>query len=114
MIRQVFVNLLSNVVKFTHSKEPALIEMGGKTETNENIYFVKDNGIGFGPQFSRRLFGLCQKLHGPKKIEGSEVGLAIVQRIIAKHGGRIWAIGKPDEGATFYFALPRKASDKDY
>jgi light-regulated signal transduction histidine kinase (bacteriophytochrome) len=113
MIRQVLVNLLSNAVKFTHSKEPALIEMGGNTETNENIYFVKDNGIGFDPQFSGRLFGLCQKLHGPKKIEGSGVGLAIVQRIITKHGGRIWAIGKPDEGATFYFALPRKASDKD-
>ncbi len=110
LIKQVFINLLSNAIKFTSNKKTAIIEIGGWTEENENVYYVKDNGMGFNSQDSNKLFNVFQRLHGIEKLEGSGVGLSIVQRIVKRHGGRVWAEGKVNEGATFYFSLPSKVS----
>jgi PAS domain S-box-containing protein len=106
MIRQVYANLLSNAVKFTRAREVALIEVGGIEKVDERIYYVKDNGIGFPEADKDRIFGVFQRLHGADEYEGTGIGLAIVQRIVARHGGRVWAEGRPGEGATFYFSLP--------
>ncbi len=105
MIRQVFVNLLSNAIKFTRPKESATIEVGGRTEGKENIYYVKDNGVGFDMQYVNKLYGVFQRLHSAEEFEGTGVGLAIVQRIVHKHGGKVWAEGKVNGGAVFYFTL---------
>jgi signal transduction histidine kinase len=107
LMRQVFANLLSNAVKFTRHKEAPAIEVGGWTEDKENVYCVKDNGVGFDPSYADKLFGTFQRLHTKKEFEGTGVGLSIVQRIVARHGGRVWAEGKPNEGAKFCFSLPR-------
>lgn len=106
MLRQVWVNLLSNAIKFTRPKAAAQVEVGGRTEGAEQIYYIKDNGAGFNMQYADKLFGVFQRLHGNEEFEGTGIGLAIVKRVITRHDGRVWAEGKVDEGATFYFTLP--------
>jgi light-regulated signal transduction histidine kinase (bacteriophytochrome) len=105
MIKRVWTNLIDNAVKFTALKPEAVIEIGSTVGDKETIYYVKDNGAGFDMQYVGKLFGVFQRLHGTE-FAGTGIGLAIVKRIIAKHGGRMWAEGKVNEGATFYFTLP--------
>ena len=107
LLRQVFVNLFSNAVKFTGQREPAVIEAGARTENAETVYWVRDDGAGFDPRYADKLFGVFQRLHRQDEFEGTGVGLAFVQRIIQRHGGRIWADSQPGKGATFYFTLQR-------
>ncbi len=106
MIRQVLANLLSNALKFTKDKETATIEVGGYAIAEEHVYYVKDNGVGFDMRFADKLFKIFQRLHSQEEYEGIGVGLSFVKRIIERHGGRIWAEGKINKGATFYFTLP--------
>ena len=112
MIQQVFYNLLSNAFKFAKPKEAGIIEVGSITGENENIYYVKDNGVGFDMQHAAKVFEVFQRLHSADKFEGSGIGLAIVQRIVERHGGRVWADGKVNEGATFYFTLLKDEGDR--
>jgi len=106
MIKQVMTNLISNALKYSGKKEKSNVEIGSYTENNNNIYYVKDNGVGFDMKYYDKLFGVFQRLHSANEFEGTGVGLALVQRIINKHGGKVWAEAKVDEGATFYFSLP--------
>jgi PAS domain S-box-containing protein len=108
MMHQVFVNLLSNAIKFSRNRDIARIKVGGAIEGDEAVYYVKDNGAGFDMEFADKLFGVFQRLHGVTEFEGTGIGLAIVKRIVTRHGGRVWAEGKVNEGATIYFALPTK------
>ena len=112
-LRQVFVNLLSNAAKFTRQRSRAKIEVGGREDETENVYYVRDNGIGFDMKFYDRLFGIFQRLHRDDEYEGTGVGLSIVKRIVENHGGSVWAEGEVDEGAVFYFSLPRKGTVHD-
>jgi PAS domain S-box-containing protein len=112
MMRQVFVNLLSNAIKFSRTSETPKIKVGGSVAGDEAIYYVKDNGVGFNMQYADKLFGVFQRLHTIKEFEGTGIGLAIVKRIVTRHGGRVWAEGKVNEGATIYFALPSFAPEE--
>ncbi len=107
MITQVFVNFISNAVKYSSKKEKPMIWIGAEECENETIYFVKDNGDGFDMKYYDKLFGVFQRLHNSTEFEGTGVGLAIVKRIIDKHNGRVWGEGVPGEGASFYFSLPK-------
>jgi PAS domain S-box-containing protein len=105
LLRQVFVNLLSNAVKYSRGKKPAIIKIGAQTEKGQVAYYVCDNGAGFDMEYSGKLFKVFQRLHRADEFEGTGVGLAIVQRIVERHGGRVWAESKVGEGATFFFTL---------
>jgi light-regulated signal transduction histidine kinase (bacteriophytochrome) len=110
MIQRLWTNLLDNAIKFTRAKPEGAIEVGSRSGEGETIYYVKDNGVGFDMQYSAKLFGVFQRLHGQNEFPGTGIGLAIVKRIVTRHGGRVWAEGKVGEGATIYFTLPKKGT----
>jgi light-regulated signal transduction histidine kinase (bacteriophytochrome) len=112
MIRQLWVNLIGNAIKYSSKRPYPTIEIGVNIHFLGNIYFVKDNGTGFDMCYVNKLFTVFQRLHISKDFEGTGVGLAIVSRIIKRHNGHIWAEGKVNEGATFYFTLNDKKADK--
>jgi len=107
LIRQVWINLVGNAVKYTRRRERARIAIGGAVENGEVVYRIEDNGVGFDMAYAARLFGVFQRLHRADEFEGTGVGLALVQRIVRRHGGRVWADARVDGGASFGFALPR-------
>lgn len=111
MIRQVWVNLIGNAIKFTKGREVGEIEIAAQPgEDGVPVFRIKDNGAGFDMRFVDKLFGVFQRLHSPKEFPGTGIGLSLVQRIVRRHGGRVWAVGAVDQGATFYFTLPNPAS----
>jgi light-regulated signal transduction histidine kinase (bacteriophytochrome) len=106
MMHRVMANLIANAIKFTRPKSLALIEVGAKAGEGETVYYVRDNGVGFDMRYADKLFGVFQRLHGVEEFEGAGIGLAIVKRMVTRHGGRVWAEGKVNEGATIYFSIP--------
>jgi light-regulated signal transduction histidine kinase (bacteriophytochrome) len=107
LIRQIFVNLIDNAVKYTRVRELARIEIGAADKGNEWEFFVKDNGVGFDMKYAEKLFHVFQRLHSERDFEGYGVGLANVHRIVAIHGGRVWADSAVDQGTTLFFTLPK-------
>jgi signal transduction histidine kinase len=110
LLKQVWTNLIANALKYSARRDGARVEVGGRAEGAEQVYWVKDNGAGFDMRYAEKLFKVFQRLHRAEEFEGTGVGLAIVQRVVARHGGRVWAEGNPGEGACFYFTLPAAAA----
>ncbi|OPY71501.1 MAG: Phytochrome-like protein cph1 [Syntrophorhabdus sp. PtaU1.Bin002] len=106
MIRRVVLNLLGNSIKFSRVRAVARVEFGGWTEQDGTVFYVRDNGVGFPMEHKERLFEVFKRLHLSEEFEGTGIGLATVKRIVQRHGGQVWAEGKVNEGATFYFSLP--------
>lgn len=106
LLRQVFINLLANAVKFTRDEAEPRVEIRSWRDGDEAVYCVRDNGVGFDMAYADKLFGVFQRLHHDDEFEGTGVGLAIIQRLVQRHGGRVWAEAEPGRGATFYFTLP--------
>jgi signal transduction histidine kinase len=111
LFEQVWTNLIANAIKFSSKKESPVIEVGGITAEHEHVYFVRDNGAGFDATYRDRLFGVFQRLHHDHEFPGTGVGLALVHRIVTRHGGRVWADGELDRGATFHFTVPKEMPD---
>ncbi len=109
LLKPVFVNLISNAIKFTRAKETAIVEIGWREQNGEEVFFVRDNGAGFDMRYAHKLFGAFQRLHNRDEFEGTGIGLSIVQRVIRRHGGRIWAEAEVGKGARFYFTLAATA-----
>ena len=105
LMRQAIASLVGNAIKFTTPQAEARIEVGVDRAEKEHIFHIRDNGVGFDMKYASKLFGVFQRLHPPDQFEGTGIGLANVRRIIQRHGGRTWAEGTPDGGATFYFSL---------
>jgi light-regulated signal transduction histidine kinase (bacteriophytochrome) len=112
LLKQVFVNLLSNSLKFTRHRATATIEVDCQRLEEQTVYSVRDNGVGFDMQYAQKLFGVFQRFHSSSEFEGTGIGLSIVQRIIQRHGGRIWAEAEVDKGAAFFFTLPDSQSSQ--
>jgi signal transduction histidine kinase/FixJ family two-component response regulator len=112
LLEQVFTNLLSNALKFTAGRPDTRIEVGARHEGGDVVYFVKDNGVGFDMRYAEHLFGVFQRMHSQAQFEGTGIGLSIVHRIVRRHGGRVWAESTPQQGATFYFTLPRATDER--
>jgi light-regulated signal transduction histidine kinase (bacteriophytochrome) len=106
MLRQVFSNLIGNAVKFSRQAPAPVVEIGARAEAGRNVYFVRDNGVGFDMKYAAKLFKVFQRLHNAEQFEGTGVGLAIVGRIVQRHGGEVWAESQPGRGAAFFFTLP--------
>jgi light-regulated signal transduction histidine kinase (bacteriophytochrome) len=105
-IRQVWINLVSNAIKYSGNRKEQRIEIGSSRNGRQHVFYVKDNGVGFDEAYRHKLFKVFQRLHSAEEFAGTGVGLALVEKIISKHGGKVWAEGKEGEGACFYFSLP--------
>ena len=113
LIGQVWTNLISNAIKYTSKREKAIIEIGSYVEDSETVFYIKDNGAGFNMKYADKLFGVFQRLHKPRDFEGIGIGLANINRIVTRHGGRCWAQGEENTGATFYFSIPGFKNSND-
>ena len=110
LLRQVWANLIGNAFKYSSKNSAPRVEIEGRANGAENEYWVRDNGAGFDPRYTDKLFGVFRRLHGEDEFTGTGVGLAIVHRVVTRHGGRVWAEGRPNEGARFGFALPMEVA----